>query len=206
MRPVASSPAWRDRFGPARSALLLAVLALASSACSSEAPAGDPKPEVVVAAPPEAPDAAALDFTLARLGGGSVTLSALRGKTVVLDFWATWCPPCEFQVPPLNEFYRRHRADGDLEVFGVSIDSEGVEIVATWVAEKRVGYPILLDGEELARRYGAQGFPTLIVVGPDGRIASQHVGLIESDTLEKALATQRVRSATAEAGSPAARP
>lgn len=165
---------------------LLATAALALvSGYSSEAPAGDAAPAVA--------DTLAPDFSLQRLGGGLVRLSELRGKTVVLDFWATWCPPCEFQVLPLNQFYQAHRADGDLEVFGISVDNEGLEVVASWVAEKRVRYPILLGGEDLARRYGARGFPTLIVVGPDGQIHSQHVGLIETDTLEKALAEQRGR-------------
>lgn len=130
-------------------------------------------------------------FSLQQLGGGEVSLADLKGKTVVLDFWATWCPPCEFQVPALNRFYDAHSADSDVVVFGVSVDSEGPEVVGSWVAEKNVRYPILLGGEDLARRFGAVGFPTLFVVSPDGSIHTQHVGLIEADSLEEALAAQR---------------
>jgi thiol-disulfide isomerase/thioredoxin len=142
--------------------------------------------ESAAAVRPPAPD-----FTLEQLGGGSVSLAELRGKTVVLDFWATWCPPCEFQVPALNQFYDAHRADTDVVVFGVSVDSEGPEVVGAWVAEKSVRYPILLGGEDLARRFGAVGFPTLFVVAPDGSVHAQHVGLIEVEVLEEELAAGR---------------
>ncbi len=131
-------------------------------------------------------------FSLQRLGGGEpVSLESLRGKTVILDFWATWCPPCEFQVPELNQFYDAHRADSDVAVFGISIDVEGTDVISAWVSEHDVRYPILLGDEALARKFGAVGFPTLYVIAPDGTLAEQHVGLIESATLESAVAARR---------------
>jgi len=133
------------------------------------------------------------EFTLDRLSGGTVSLADLRGQIVILDFWATWCPPCELQVSELNAFYDAHREDGDVEVLGISVDSEGPAAVASWVGEQRVRYPILLGGEDLARRFGAVGFPTLYIVAPDGSIDSEHVGLIESAALEEALRRQRSR-------------
>jgi peroxiredoxin len=131
------------------------------------------------------------DFTLEQLGGAPVRLADLRGKTVVLDFWATWCPPCEFQVPELNRFFDAHRSDGDVVVYGVSVDQEGPEVVQAWTVEKDVRYPILLGGEKLARQLGAVGFPTLYVVGPDGQVRETHMGLIQAEELEQALAQQR---------------
>jgi hypothetical protein len=104
-------------------------------------------------------------------------------------------------VPELNRFYDAHRGDSDLAVFGISVDTEGVEVVKQWVAEQQVRYPILLGGEDLARRFGAQGFPTLFVVAPDGSVREQHVGLIETATLEAALAAERDRAALAASGS-----
>jgi len=163
------------------SALLLLAVAFASCTPETDAPAEDP--------PKPAPA-----FTLDKLGGGSVSLADLQGKTVVLDFWATWCPPCEFQVPELNRFYEAHREDSDVVVFGVSVDHEGIDVVQSWVSEKQVSYPILLLGEDLARALGAVGYPTLYVVSPDGNVLQSHVGLIESDELEAALAESRSSS------------
>ncbi len=184
------------------SALALAVAALLPG-CSEEAggsrislggldPADQPGPDG--AAPTEREMAP--DFTLQRLDGGSVTLSDLRGKTVVIDFWATWCPPCEFQVPELNAFYETHASSGAVEVLGISIDTDGPEVVSEWIAEKRVRYPILLGNEDLARRFGALGFPTLVVVGPDGSIELRHVGLIERADLDAVLARHKPAAAT----------
>lgn len=127
------------------------------------------------------------DFDLELLDGGRVSLAELQGQTVILDFWATWCPPCEFQVPELNALYEAHSQGGDIRIFGVSVDTDGPEAVSVWVAEKQVRYPILLGSEELARRYGALGFPTLVVIGPDGKVAARHMGLVETGEIEASL-------------------
>ncbi len=134
------------------------------------------------------------EFSLPVLGQeASVALADLRGKIVVLDFWATWCLPCELQVPSLNAFWDAHREDPNLRLYGISVDIEGPEVVAQWVAEKGVRYPILLATDELALSFGARGFPTLYVIGPDGKIDSSHAGLIEMDFLEDALRGLRDR-------------
>ena len=156
--------------------LLLAWLLLAIG-CDAGAPDGEAEP-----AAESAPE-----FTLEQLDGEPVSLAALRGKTVIIDFWATWCPPCEFQVPELNAFYEDHKDSGKVAVLGVSVDTDGPDVVREWTTEKGVSYPILLGGEDLARRYGAMGFPTLVIVDPEGHIDSRHVGLIERDQLEEAL-------------------
>jgi thiol-disulfide isomerase/thioredoxin len=131
------------------------------------------------------------DFVLVSLEGKSVHSEDLRGKTVVIDFWATWCPPCEFQVPELNAFWKAHAGDGDVVVYGISVDLDGPDVVSGWAADKNVQYPVLLEGDDLARRFGALGFPTLYVIAPDGSIDTEHVGLIEAAELEAALARQR---------------
>jgi len=166
-------------------AILVASLVLLVCGCAEES-----DPESRSRPRPMAPE-----FSLPVMGEqGEVSLSALRGKIVIVDFWATWCVPCEFQVPALNAFWDAHREDSDLRVYGISIDSEAPSVVAQWASEKGVRYPILLAGDdELARNFGATGFPTIFVIDPDGRVDSSHIGLIERDVLEETVSRLRGR-------------
>ncbi|MFT5441097.1 MAG: thiol-disulfide isomerase/thioredoxin [Myxococcota bacterium] len=176
--PYAASPIL-----PLLVALASWLLLLAPISCVETEPAAAPSPPEVAPA-----------FSLPQLGaapGAQVALASQLGKTVIIDFWATWCVPCEFQVPELNAFYDAHREDSDVALFGASVDTEGEALVAEWVGEKGVRYPILLGGDALAREFGAEGFPTLVVVAPDGTIDSRHVGLIQQEELEEILARLR---------------
>lgn len=167
---------WRPR-GPILPALFAAMLAV--NGCSAGESGGSLGGVERRPAP---------DFTLPDLDGNPVSLADLRGKTVVIDFWATWCPPCVFQVPELNKLWRDHRHRGDLAVIGVAVDVEGAEVVGPWVEEQRVEYTILIGDEALAREFGAMGFPTLVVVSPEGNLESSHVGLIEEEELAEIVA------------------
>jgi thiol-disulfide isomerase/thioredoxin len=138
------------------------------------------------AAAPPAQRETAPDFTLQDLAGSSVHLAALRGHPVVIDFWATWCAPCREQIPVLKRFQARH--GDEVVVLGVAVDADGRQVVAPFAAKLGISYRVLLGSEALAERYGAFGFPSLYVVGPDGEIVLTHVGVISDEELERAVA------------------
>ncbi len=139
-------------------AALSLAIGLVAVGCRIEAPvpAGDPAPE----------------FRLTLLEGGEVVLADLRGKTVLLDFWATWCPPCVLEIPELNAFQAQHRAQG-VEVLAIAVDVEAREELAAWSAERGIEYPVAIGDMETARLYGAELFPLHILVSPEGRIVER---------------------------------
>ena len=125
------------------------------------------------------------EFTLDRLGGGQASLVDFRGKPVLVDFWATWCEPCEESIPVLLAFQEKYA--GRVQVLGVSVDWER-EAVAPFAKEHGMTYPVLFGDESLALDYGAPGFPALFVVDADGRIAEAHVGVATLAELEASVA------------------
>lgn len=132
-----------------------------------------------------APGLPAPEWTLEDLAGRKVSLADFRGRPVVLDFWATWCVPCEFTIPVLNQLHERYGER--VAVVGVAVDAGGREVVAPFAEERKMAYRVLLGDEGLARGYGALGFPSLYVIRGDGRIALSHTGLIEPEALEAAV-------------------
>jgi thiol-disulfide isomerase/thioredoxin len=119
-------------------------------------------------------EAPALDFTLARLDGEPITLSALRGQVVILEFWATWCGPCRFSLPSLEVIYRKYR-DRGVAVLLVNT-GEPPPQVRQW-AGKRFTAPILLDERgDVRSRYHVGDIPRLFIVGGDGKVVYEHSG------------------------------
>jgi thiol-disulfide isomerase/thioredoxin len=169
-----------------RRALSLAGLLLLALGCERVEPApvagaADPAASATPGAPVPAPA-----FTLPDLAGGQVSLAELRGRPVVIDFWATWCAPCERQVPVLNAFHDKY---GDrIPVLGIAVDVDGAASVPPFVAAHGLRYRVLLGDEGLAQDYEAFGFPTLYVIRPDGTIHSAHVGVVSPEALESAVA------------------
>ena len=149
-------------------------------ACDAAPPPAHPKKARNDTASEPAPD-----FTLEALAGEPVTLSKLRGKPVLVDFWATWCGPCEATIPVLVAFHRKYAAR--VHVLGVSVDWDR-DAVAPFVERHAMSYPVLFGDESLALDYGAPGFPTLFVVDAAGRIAEAHVGVMTLPELEASIA------------------
>ncbi len=121
------------------------------------------------------------NFELARLDGGTFSLSEQRGKVVLLNFWATWCEPCREELPALQQLWERYHADG-LVVVGISMDEEGRPIVEEFHQTFPVEYPLLIDGLQVAETYRAHFVvPTSYLISRDGRIADRHIGVIDRD-------------------------
>jgi thiol-disulfide isomerase/thioredoxin len=124
---------------------------------------------------PKTPDIAP-DFTLKTLEGQEITLSELKGKVVLLDFWATWCGPCKESIPHLAQLYTSYKERG-LELIGMSTDKAGdVEVVRRFVNSMEIPYPIILTPEEVTRSYKITGLPTAVLIDKKGKIREKIVG------------------------------
>ncbi len=126
------------------------------------------------------------DFELVRLDGVPVSLAEHRGKTVILDFWATWCAPCEVQMPVLQTLWE-NRGGEDLVVLGLSLDTDPADDVIEWLGKREITYPIAIAEQQLAIDYGAWAYPTLVVVDPTGAIYKVHQGVLSRPELEDVL-------------------
>lgn len=147
--------------------------------------------------------APAPDFTLEKLDGGSIKLSDLRGKAVLLNFWATWCGPCKIETPWLVEIQKEYGSQG-LQVIGVAMDESGKDEIAKFAKDMGVNYPVLLGKEAVGDEYGGvPALPESFFIGRDGKIVDRIIGLkgrgeIE-DSVKKALHTETpAASASAE--------
>lgn len=118
------------------------------------------------------------DFTLTDANGQSVKLSDYRGKVVLLNFWATWCGPCQIEIPWFEEFEQQFKSKG-FEVVGVSMDDDGWKVVKPYITEHKLNYRVLLGNETVSQLYGGlDALPTTFMIGRDGKFAfSPHIGL-----------------------------
>jgi peroxiredoxin len=132
-----------------------------------------PAPEVGSLAP---------DFQLDTLSGDAVRLSDYRGKTVLLNFWATWCAPCRLEMPAIESRFEEHKLD--LMVLGIDFD-EPASDVQTFVQELGLTFTILLDpGGEVQKLYRIRGYPSTYIVDSDGVVRIQHIGVMTGDQLD----------------------
>jgi peroxiredoxin/Cu/Ag efflux protein CusF len=116
------------------------------------------------------------DFTLPALAGNPIRLSDLRGKVVLLNFWATWCVPCRTEMPAIEALYQRYQEQG-LEVVGVNMDKLSVTTVETFIRDVRTTFPIGLDPSwTVAEMYKVVGLPTTFLLDRTGHIVVREVG------------------------------
>jgi thiol-disulfide isomerase/thioredoxin len=136
------------------------------------------------------------DFTVTDLDGRRIRSSDLRGKVVIVNFWATWCPPCRAEIPDLNELQDKYR--DQLVVLGISEDEAPVEIVKRFMADYRVNYTVAMTSPELRKVFrGVVALPTTFVIDREGRLVQRHTGLLDPADTELATAVLTGRNTTA---------
>jgi len=127
------------------------------------------------------------DFTLSSLDGRKVKLSDFRGKVVLLNFWATWCPPCKVEMPWLEDLQNQYGKNG-LVVLGVAMDDSEPATIAKFASELGVNYQVLLGTDQVSDDYGdVQYLPTTFYINRDGAIVDKMTGLLGRKDIEDAV-------------------
>ncbi len=179
--------------------MLVALVLL--SACGSTPPAvtgggtlptiETPGAAIAEASVPASTDALAVgspapDFVLAYADGNQVKLSDLRGRPVILNFWATWCGPCRVEMPDLVRTYQEHAEEG-LVVIGVNFQ-EGAEEIKTFAEEFDITFPLAADAGDVARAYQVRVMPSSYFIDKEGKVSTRWLGVLTPPVIEKNLA------------------
>ena len=123
-------------------------------------------------------------WKLSDLNGKPVSSDDFKGKVVVLDFWATWCPPCRAEIPSLIALQQKYGAQG-LQVIGISVDEGGADVVKPFVKKMGINYPVVLADEKVQRDFGGlDAIPVGLIIDREGRIVQRHLGLTSQDDFE----------------------
>jgi thiol-disulfide isomerase/thioredoxin len=127
------------------------------------------------------------DFILKDLSQKKVKLTDFKGKVVILNFFATWCPPCRVEIPELIKLYRLNKEKG-LVVLGVSLDEDvPPQSLMTFVKDMKITYPVLMGTPDLAEKYQVNGVPTTILINREGKASARYDGLVPASRFEKDL-------------------
>lgn len=139
-------------------------------------------------------DKKAADFNLKTLDGKNVKLSDYRGKIVIIDFWATWCPPCRKGIPDLISLQEEYKKD--LVVIGISLDQQNtIKDLKPFIENYKINYPVVLGDEKVVKDYGGiSAIPTSFIIDQKGNIVDKHIGLVPktvySDKIKSLLKTK----------------
>ncbi len=132
--------------------------------------------------------AMAPDFALPAVRGeGTISLSEYKGNVVLVNFWATWCPPCKEEIPAFNQV-RNSLHDQGFEILGISLDEGGPGVVVPFAQEYAISYPLMMGNQAVTQSYGGiRGIPTSFLVDREGRIVEKYIGPIDAQTLTEAV-------------------
>ena len=123
------------------------------------------------------------DFVLRTIDGHELSSASLRGKVTIVNFWATWCPPCRAEIPDLVALQQKYR--DRLQIIGVSEDEDGVDKVIRFAADHDMNYPIVMMSPEIEDKFpGIGALPTSFIINREGQIVQKHVGMLRASTTE----------------------
>jgi len=126
------------------------------------------------------------DFTLTMMNGEPFTLSEHQDKIVILNIWATWCPPCRDEIPDFIEI--QNEMEDDVLFVGISTDEEGWEVVRPFAEEFQINYPLVVDNGIISNLYGPiRGIPMSFVINREGKVEYVIPGMINKETLQPVL-------------------
>lgn len=144
-------------------------------------------PQVAAAFGVASMNVASPEFHLTTLGGQPLSSEQLRGKVVLVNFWATWCPPCRIEMPGFQAVYDRKKDHGFV-VLGISTDTGGPKAVARFVAERNITYPVAMATGSVVQDFGgANVLPTSFLIDREGRIRHEVRGILSGVALEQAV-------------------
>jgi peroxiredoxin len=129
-------------------------------------------------------DTVASDFSLQDMSGKTVRLSDYKGKVVLLEFWAAWCPPCRASVPGLEKLHKAYKDKG-VVLLAVSMDEGGDDEVRSYIKESGITYTVLKCTEDVAMKYQVRSIPMMLVLNKEGKISKRYIGMGSDEDLEK---------------------
>lgn len=119
-----------------------------------------------------------LSFKLKSIDGETVNLEDYKGSYLLIDFWASWCPPCKQAIPYIVEFFNKYAGD-NFYIIGIGLENENP--LFAYAKKENIPYLVLVGNRDIANYYGIQAIPTLVLLDPEGKIVYKNVGFSEEE-------------------------